>query len=86
MYLSNFPTEKGFILSRHWRDTRYGVEVTYWLLTDTQPQKVTVPYQQAIGFLPESKLPLVRHLIEGQADISYRAVELNDQQWHHQRH
>ncbi|MTC46674.1 DNA polymerase II [Providencia sp. wls1922] len=75
---SNTPAEKGFILSRHWRDTRYGVEVSYWLLTDNKPQKVIVPYQQAVGFLPESKFSLVRHLIEGQADISYRSVELRD--------
>ncbi|MGO2347877.1 MAG: hypothetical protein ACTH64_19260, partial [Providencia sp.] len=52
------PAEKGFILSRHWRDTRQGVEVSYWLLTDNRPRKITVPYQQAIGFLSESKLPI----------------------------
>ncbi len=44
------PAERGFILSRHWKDTRHGVEVSYWLLTDNQPQKVTVPYQKPLVF------------------------------------
>ena len=70
------PAEKGFILSRHWRDTRQGVEVSYWLLTDNRPRKITVPYQQAIGFLPESKLPIVRHLLDEQPNVSYRLIEL----------
>lgn len=73
------PTaEKGFILSRHWRDTHQGIEVSYWLLTDSHPRKVTVPYQQAVGFLPSSKLPIVRHLLDEQANISYRLVDLAD--------
>ncbi len=68
--------EKGFILSRHWRDTRQGVEVTYWLLTDTRPQKITIPYQKAIGFLPESKLSIVKPLLDSQPNVTYRRVEL----------
>ncbi|EJD6507968.1 DNA polymerase II [Providencia rettgeri] len=71
-------TEKGFILSRHWRDTRQGVEVTYWLLTDTRPQKITIPYQKAIGFLPESKLSIVKPLLDSQPNVTYRRVELAD--------
>lgn len=70
--------EKGFILSRHWKDTRHGVEVTYWLLTDHQPQKVSVPLQKAVGFLPESKLHIVQHLLDEQPNISYRLLALAD--------
>ncbi|HHE6470449.1 TPA: DNA polymerase II [Providencia rettgeri] len=72
------PAERGFILSRHWRDTRHGVEVSYWLLTDNQPQKVTVPYQKAIGFLAESQFPQVKHLLDEQPNITYRLLELID--------
>lgn len=72
------PAERGFILSRHWRDTRHGVEVSYWLLTDNQPQKVTVPYQKAIGFLAESQFPRVKHLLDEQPNITYRLLELID--------
>ncbi|MGG4608932.1 DNA polymerase II [Providencia sp. Me31A] len=67
---------KGFILSRHWRDTRHGVEVTYWLLTDHQPQKISVPLQKAVGFLPESKLQIVQHLLDEQPNVSYRLLAL----------
>lgn len=70
--------ERGFILSRHWKDTRHGVEVSYWLLTDNQPQKVTVPYQKAIGFLAESQFPQVKHLLDEQPNITYRLLELID--------
>ncbi|UPS62153.1 DNA polymerase II [Providencia rettgeri] len=70
--------EKGFILSRHWKDTRHGVEVSYWLLTDNQPQKVTVPYQKAIGFLAESQFPQIKHLLDAHPNITYRLLELID--------
>ncbi|MEX9869981.1 DNA polymerase II [Providencia huaxiensis] len=70
--------ERGFILSRHWKDTRHGVEVSYWLLTDNQPRKVTVPYQKAIGFLAESQFPQVKHLLDEQPSITYRLLELID--------
>lgn len=72
------PAERGFILSRHWKDTRHGVEVSYWLLTDNQPQKVTVPYQKAIGFLAKSQFPQVKHLLDEQPNITYRLLELID--------
>lgn len=72
------PAQQGFILSRHWKDTRHGVEVTYWLLTDTHPQKVTIPNQKAIGFLSASKLPIVQHLLDEQLNVSYRLLELSD--------
>ena len=72
------PAEQGFILSRHWKDTRQGIEVTYWLLTDNHPHKITVPNQQAIGFLPSSQLPHVRHLLDNQPYIHYRLVDLAD--------
>nr|WP_225818675.1 DNA polymerase II [Providencia vermicola] len=72
------PAQQGFILSRHWKDTRHGVEVTYWLLTDTHPQKVTIPNQKAIGFLSASKLPIVQHLLDEQPNVSYRLLELSD--------
>ncbi|WP_273840247.1 DNA polymerase II [Providencia rettgeri] len=72
------PVQQGFILSRHWKDTRHGVEVTYWLLTDTLPQKITIPNQKAIGFLSASKLPIVQHLLDEQPNVSYRLLELSD--------
>lgn len=70
--------QQGFILSRHWKDTRQGVEVTYWLLTDTHPQKITIPNQKAVGFLSASKLPIVQHLLDEQPNVSYRLLELSD--------
>lgn len=34
MTLSSSPPEKGFVISRHWKDTPEGVQVSYWLLTE----------------------------------------------------
>jgi len=42
----------GFILTRHWRDTPRGVEVSFWLATDQGPRFVSVPLQRATAFFP----------------------------------
>ncbi|EKT60115.1 DNA polymerase II [Providencia sneebia DSM 19967] len=72
------PAEKGFILSRHWKDTRQGVEVSYWLITETGPRKVTIPYQKAVGFIAHSSLPSIKHLLDEQDGITYRPIELSN--------
>ncbi|MFK4025398.1 DNA polymerase II [Stutzerimonas balearica] len=45
-------TRQGFVLTRHWRDTAEGIEVSFWLATDAGPRQVRVPPQEAVAFLP----------------------------------
>lgn len=45
------PTsQQGFILTRHWRDTRDGTEIEFWLATDDGPRKVRLDAQTSVAF------------------------------------
>ncbi|WP_369494143.1 hypothetical protein, partial [Escherichia albertii] len=41
-------TLAGFILTRHWRDTPQGTEVSFWLATDNGPLQVTLTPQESV--------------------------------------
>ncbi|SEO32117.1 DNA polymerase-2 [Luteibacter sp. UNC138MFCol5.1] len=49
------PARRGYILTRHWRDTRDGVELEFWLATDDGPRHVVVNGQTAVAFVRESQ-------------------------------
>ncbi|MBT0726157.1 DNA polymerase II [Rosenbergiella australiborealis] len=53
----------GFILTRHWRDTPQGIEVSFWLATDNGPLAITVPLQRATAFFPSIYRPDVERLL-----------------------
>ncbi|MBV8634913.1 MAG: DNA polymerase II [Burkholderiaceae bacterium] len=40
----------GFILTRHWRDTKDGTEIEFWLATDDGPRKVLLTDQVSVAF------------------------------------
>jgi DNA polymerase-2 len=42
---------KGFILTRHWRDTPTGIAIECWLSTDNGPVQLTIPNQQSVFFI-----------------------------------
>lgn len=46
----NTPDINGFILTRHWRDTRDGTEIEYWLATDQGPRRVLLSGQTSVAF------------------------------------
>ena len=68
----------GFILTRHWRDTPQGVEVTFWLATDHGPRLITVPPQQAIAFFPSNCRNEVAALLTAQPGIRLQDTTLKD--------
>lgn len=45
------PERQGFILTRNWRDTPAGVELEYWLATDSGPLKVLLAAQKSVAFV-----------------------------------
>jgi DNA polymerase-2 len=52
----------GFLLTRHWRDTPQGVELTFWMHTPEGPLRLTFPAQKAVCFIPrDSQLPANGH-------------------------
>ena len=50
---------EGFLLSRHWRDTRQGIELSLWAHTEQGPLKILVPATEAVCFIERDiELPL----------------------------
>ena len=72
------PAEAGFILTRHWSDTPRGIEVRYWLATDNGPRHVSVPLQQAVGFVPHRELAESRPFINNIPGATLTAPPLKD--------
>ena len=72
------PAEAGFILTRHWSDTPRGIEVRYWLATDNGPRHVSVPLQQAVGFVPHRELAESRPFINNIPGATLTAPQLKD--------
>ncbi|MDU6410449.1 MAG: DNA polymerase II [Yersiniaceae bacterium] len=75
------PARQGFILTRHWRDTSSGIEITFWLATDSGPQKVCLPPQQAVAFLPAAQRAQAEPLLRSESGAELREVALCD--FHH---
>ena len=67
---------EGFLLTRHWRDTPQGTELTFWLATDNGPLEVTLPPQESVAFIPESQRAQVERLL--QAPLVEQPLELRD--------
>ena len=52
----------GFLLTRHWRDTPKGLDLTFWLHTRDGPVKISVTGQKAVCFIAgEDRLPKEFH-------------------------
>lgn len=67
------PERQGFILTRNWRDTPAGVELEYWLATDSGPLKVLLAAQKSVAFVE------ARHREAAEAQLSPLAgVELRE--------
>jgi DNA polymerase-2 len=49
------PATRRFLLTRHWRDTPQGTELSFWLATDDGPLQVTLPPQESVAFIPEAQ-------------------------------
>ncbi|AWH88111.1 DNA polymerase II [Limnobaculum parvum] len=69
---------QGFILTRHWRDTPSGIEIDYWLATDSGPQRIRLPLQQAVAFSPASSNTRITSLLSSERGWSLRPLEMQD--------
>ena len=58
--------QQGFVISRHWRDSRQGVELEYWLSTDDGPVQLLIPSQQAVFFLTAAESKQAQLLLKNQ--------------------
>ncbi|SFH47537.1 DNA polymerase II [Modicisalibacter xianhensis] len=70
--------QQGFVLTRHWRDTPQGTEVSFWLATDTGPRHVRLPVQSSVAFVPAEQRALAERVLEAERDVELRPLELCD--------
>ncbi|ROM55476.1 DNA polymerase II [Pseudomonas poae] len=73
--------QQGFVLTRHWRDTPAGTEVSFWLATDQGPRCVVLPVQTSVMFIPQAHRKPLDWLLKGERDIELRPLQLCD--FHH---
>ncbi|WP_421558665.1 DNA polymerase II [Pseudomonas canadensis] len=73
--------QQGFVLTRHWRDTPAGTEVSFWLATDRGPRLIRLPVQTSVMFIPEAHRKPLDWLLKGERDIELRPLQLCD--FHH---
>ncbi|AZE99378.1 DNA polymerase II [Pseudomonas orientalis] len=73
--------QQGFVLTRHWRDTPAGTQVSFWLATDQGPQCIRLPVQTSVMFIPELHRKPLGWLLKDERDIELRALQLCD--FHH---
>ncbi|WP_093328894.1 DNA polymerase II [Thalassotalea agarivorans] len=66
----------GVILTKHARDTRQGIELSYWVKSHDQVYHVCVPEQEAIFFIESHQLAQVKKALSSQNVINYRASGL----------
>jgi len=73
--------QQGFVLTRHWRDTPAGTEVSFWLATDQGPRFIRLPVQTSVVFIPEAHRKPLDWLLKGEREIELRPLQLCD--FHH---
>jgi len=70
--------QRGFVLTRHWRDTPEGTQVEFWLATDDGPRRVRLPPQPSVAFLPVAQREQAETLLQGERGVELRALGLRD--------
>ncbi len=69
---------QGFILTRHWRDTAEGCEISFWLATDAGARLVRVPSRPVVAFIPAHERARAEVLLRREADVQLSPLALRD--------
>lgn len=67
---------EGFLLTRQWRDTAKGIELTLWVTTSKGPLCLKVYNQEAVFFLEEDHLEAALHVLTPISGWYHRSVKL----------
>ncbi|ARN73538.1 DNA polymerase II [Oceanicoccus sagamiensis] len=70
--------QRGFILTRQWRDTRSGTELEFWLSSEAGPVKLLVPAQQSVFFIAQEQVPAALELLKPFTGFTVKDVPLKD--------
>ncbi|WP_312123531.1 3'-5' exonuclease, partial [Pantoea vagans] len=68
----------GFLLTRHWRDSPQGTEIILWLATDAGAQRVVLPVQESVAFIPEEFQAQVSELLKDERQFRIQSLALKD--------
>ena len=69
-------TENGFLLTRHWRDTREGTEIELWFATPVGARRVLITGQRNAAFARESDRAAVERAIASDAAFHSSSLPL----------
>ncbi|HEY0210688.1 DNA polymerase II [Acerihabitans sp.] len=69
---------QGFVLTRHWRDAPGGAVIDFWLATDGGAQKISLPPQPAVAFMPAECVPRAQMLVDAIPGCELRPLALRD--------
>ncbi|MHC8366128.1 DNA polymerase II [Pseudomonas sp. ZT5P21] len=70
--------QRGFVLTRHWRDTPTGTEVEFWLATDTGPRRIRLPHQPSVAFIPAEQRAQAEAVLHGEKNVELKPLTLQD--------
>ncbi|MGL6247417.1 DNA polymerase II [Pseudomonas sp.] len=70
--------QQGFVLTRHWRDTPAGTQVEFWLATDTGPQRIRLPHQSSVAFIPAVQREQAEAVLRGEKNVELKPLALQD--------
>ncbi|MGF6758065.1 DNA polymerase II [Paraburkholderia sp. GAS42] len=69
---------KGFILTRHWRDTATGSEIEFWIATDAGARKVKLTSQDSVAFAAAEFKAQIAAVVDNLSGASVRDLALKD--------
>ncbi|MGE8153505.1 DNA polymerase II [Pseudomonas vancouverensis] len=70
--------QRGFVLTRHWRDTPAGTEVEFWLATDNGPQRIRLPWQPSVAFIAAEQREQAQALLHDEKNVELKPLDLLD--------
>ncbi|KAF1054266.1 MAG: DNA polymerase II [Stenotrophomonas maltophilia] len=70
--------QRGFVLTRHWRDSADGTEVEFWLATDAGPRRLRLAPQVSVAFLPAAQRRRAEALLRPGDGAELRPLGLRD--------
>ena len=66
----------GFLLTRHWQDTRQGLRLEFWLSTASGPLQVLLHAQQPVFFIRQCDAALATRLLHDWSGVSIKSLAL----------
>lgn len=70
--------QRGFVLTRHWRDTPGGTQVEFWLATDNGPRRIRLPHQPSVAFIAAEQREQAEQVLLGENNVELKPLALRD--------